>query len=131
MAAQYLKSVACTAIDNATADLTRVSDAIWRSPELGFEEHEAHAQLTALLMQYGFQVEQGYTLPTAFRARAGGEEGINVAILCEYDALPGIGHACGHNLIAEAGTKRLSTPYVMVNYTRPTKHYNTFWVNQI
>jgi metal-dependent amidase/aminoacylase/carboxypeptidase family protein len=69
MTAEYLKRVACTAIDAASADLIRVSNAIWSSPELAFEEHEAHAQLTTLLKLYGFQVDESYTLPTAFRAR--------------------------------------------------------------
>lgn len=107
MAAEDLKEVACTAIDRAQACLLRVSDAIWKKPELGFEEHEAHAQLTSILKEYGFLVDEHYTLETAFRARVGDEiqKGIHVAIMCEYDALPGIGHACGHNLIAEAGTE--------------------------
>lgn len=61
--------------------------------------------LTKFLEEKGFQVERSFKLDTAFRATWGGEttSGPNVAVLCEYDALPEIGHGCGHNLIAEAG----------------------------
>jgi metal-dependent amidase/aminoacylase/carboxypeptidase family protein len=81
-----------------------MSDDLWKHPELAMEEHKAHDLLTGLLRDHGFQVDEHYTVETAFRARAGGDQGINVAIICEYDALPEIGHACGHNLIAEAAT---------------------------
>ena len=51
----------------------------------------------------GFKVERSYIVKTGFRATYGSEGGINVCVICEYDALPEIGHACGHNLIAECG----------------------------
>lgn len=80
---------------------------VWRHPELNYEEHLAHAALTAFLEQRGFLVERHYLgLETAFRATlpaAAAGEGPTVAVCLEYDALPGIGHACGHNLITEAG----------------------------
>eukprot|EP00118_Oscarella_pearsei_P016206 m.152986 g.152986 ORF g.152986 m.152986 type:complete len:396 (+) comp38610_c0_seq4:663-1850(+) len=101
--AEELKAVACEAIDKCVDELRTASHEIWSKPELNFEEHEAHRILTGLLKSKGFDVEEHYTLETAFRARSGAKEGINVAVLCEYDALPEIGHACGHNLIAEAG----------------------------
>jgi len=83
--------------------LLGVSRAIHAHPELGFEEHRAHEVLTAALAEDGLPVDAGaYGLPTAFAARAG-SSGPTVAVLCEYDALPGIGHACGHNVIAAAG----------------------------
>ena len=71
-------------------------------PELAFEEHRAHALCTDLLGEAGFTVERGVCgLPTAFRATLG--TGSLVASLCvEYDALPEIGHGCGHHLIAGA-----------------------------
>lgn len=100
---EELKRVACEAIDLQKSRLRSVSSEIWRNPELGFEEHKAHSLLTGLLRDGGFQVDEKFTLETAFRGRAGRGKGPNVAILCEYDALPEIGHACGHNLIAEAG----------------------------
>ena len=51
----------------------------------------------------GFEVTKHYTLETAFRASSGSCGKRVVGLICEYDALPGIGHACGHNLIAEVG----------------------------
>ena len=98
-----LKRVACSAIDQRVSSLRQLSEAIWANPELNYEEHKAHSLLTSFLKREDFDVDEKYTLDTAFRARAGGDSGINVAFICEYDALPDIGHACGHNLIAEAG----------------------------
>src|SRR5205814_10111105 len=74
-------------------------------PELCFKEEKAHGWLTEFLEKHGAQVERGVGgLPTAFRATIeGGGPGPTIAILAEYDALPGLGHACGHNVIATAG----------------------------
>lgn len=88
------------AIDDRADGLRQLGRFIWENPELGFEETKAHDYLTTYLESEGFQVSRNYFLPTAFRAEFGGP-GPCVAFLCEYDALPGIGHACGHNLIAE------------------------------
>jgi len=69
-------------------------------PELGFEEENASLWLSEALREAGFEVERGVCgMPTAFSARSGNGP-LHVAICAEYDALPGIGHACGHNLIA-------------------------------
>ncbi|KAG0410671.1 hypothetical protein HPB47_012211 [Ixodes persulcatus] len=92
--------VAEAAIDDRTDSLGELGQFIWKNPELGFEETKAHDYIATYLESEGFQVTRNYILPTAFRAEFGGP-GPSVAILCEYDALPGIGHACGHNLIAE------------------------------
>ncbi|MBP7148441.1 MAG: amidohydrolase [Acidobacteria bacterium] len=71
-----------------------------RQPELGCREVHAVTLLTGNLEEEGFHVETGIAgLPTAFRAERGRGGGPTVAILAEYDALPGLGHACGHNLI--------------------------------
>jgi amidohydrolase len=84
-------------------DLVAASHRIHEHPELNYEEHYAHDQLTALLEAGGMDVERhAYGLDTAFVARAG-SEGPTIAVLCEYDALPEIGHACGHNIIGTAG----------------------------
>jgi amidohydrolase len=85
----------------ATRDqLIDLSRRIHAHPELGWEEHQASSWLTAVLGESGFAVERGACgLPTAFVARAGSGP-LHVGICAEYDALPGIGHACGHNLIA-------------------------------
>ena len=98
-----LKEVASAAVQTAKGELGELSDKIWRNPELGFQEYKAHQLLTEFLEERGFKVERGFSgLQTAFRATFG-EGRPNVCVICEYDALPGIGHACGHNLIAEAG----------------------------
>lgn len=98
-----LKARAAAAVEAAAAGLRRLSLDIHAHPELNFAEHHAHAALTAAAGAAGFAVEAGaFDLPTAFRARAGAG-GPVIAICCEYDALPEIGHACGHNLIALAG----------------------------
>ncbi|WP_411074775.1 amidohydrolase [Streptomyces sp. cmx-4-7] len=94
----------------ARADrLWEVSLALHREPETAYEEHGASRLLADELEREGFRVERGVAgLPTAFVGRSGGEgpaEGGRpcVALLMEYDALPLLGHACGHNLIAAAG----------------------------
>jgi len=59
--------------------------------------------LALYLEKQGFQVSKEYPLETSFIAKYGDPDGLKVGICCEYDALPDLGHACGHNLIAEAG----------------------------
>jgi amidohydrolase len=84
--------------------LWEVGCALHADPEYAFEEHRAAVMLCAELEREGFAVERGIAgLPTAFTARAGTRSRPAVALLLEYDALPGLGHACGHNLIAAAG----------------------------
>lgn len=81
-------------------DLVVLSRAIHATPELAYREHQAVANIAALLQRHGHAVEARLgDLETAFRARVG-PPGPSVALLAEYDALPEIGHACGHNLIA-------------------------------
>lgn len=80
-------------------DLVALSHRVHGTPELGYEEHQAVAAVAELLGRHGHEAETGaYGLPTALRARAGSGRP-RVAILAEYDALPGMGHACGHNVI--------------------------------
>ena len=98
-----LKEVSSLAIDSHSEELCHLGSEIWHNPELGLEEHKAHSILTSYLEEKGFMVDRAYTgVATAFRATYGRGRP-NVCVICEYDALPGIGHACGHNLIAEAG----------------------------
>ena len=102
MDVSQLKQRVCEAVDGMREELLRVSHAIHARPELAFEEHEAAALLVATLQAAGLPVKAGaFGLPTAFEAEAG-EGPTCVALLAEYDALPEIGHACGHNLIATA-----------------------------
>jgi amidohydrolase len=80
--------------------LIELSHRIHAHPELGFEEQKASAWLCETLADAGFKVDAGICgLPTAFIARAGSGP-LHVAVCAEYDCLPGIGHACGHNIIA-------------------------------
>lgn len=83
--------------------LSALSAALHRQPELGCGEHLAVTLLTGNLEEEGFQVETGLAgLKTAFKATRGSGPGPTVAFLTEYDAVPGLGHACGHNLICAA-----------------------------
>ena len=96
-----LKQEVCDSVEAARESLLRISREIHAHPELAFEEHRAAALLIAALREAGLRVEPGaYGLETAFASEFGSERGPCVALLAEYDALPGIGHACGHNLIA-------------------------------
>ena len=98
-----LKQLSSSVIDEHKEQLRKLSHEIWSNPELNFKEYKAHQLLTDFLEQKGFSVERSYTgIETAFRATFGSGRP-NVCVVCEYDALPEIGHACGHNLIAEAG----------------------------
>lgn len=91
------------AVDELAPALTRLSLDLHARPELAMQEEYAAARICGLLEAEGFAVERGIAgLPTAFRATWGSGHPI-VAYLCEYDALPGIGHGCGHNLIAAGG----------------------------
>ncbi|MGK2929828.1 MAG: M20 family metallopeptidase [Acidimicrobiales bacterium] len=100
---EAVKARMAGAIDERTDRLLEVSHEIHAHPELNFEEHFAHDLLCDTLAAEGIATERhAYGLDTAFVARAG-ERGADIAICLEYDALPGLGHACGHNIIAAAG----------------------------
>src|SRR5579884_1397754 len=91
-----------TLIDVARERLVKLSHRIHANPELAFEEERAAAWVAGALDAGGLRVEAGICdLPTAFVATAGSGP-LHVAICAEYDALPDIGHACGHNVIAAA-----------------------------
>jgi len=84
--------------------LVEISRDLHANPELMFEEHHAHALLSDEIEAAGLPVTRSaHDLDTAFRVDVGTGDGPLVAICCEYDALPDIGHACGHNIIAAAG----------------------------
>ena len=84
-----------------TADLTMLSRDIHSHPELAYQERHALAAVADFLERRGHRVERGIGgLETAFRTRVGPATGPAVALLAEYDALPEVGHGCGHNLIA-------------------------------
>ncbi|XP_077550848.1 xaa-Arg dipeptidase-like isoform X3 [Haemaphysalis longicornis] len=87
------------AIQSRIDALSALGQYLWRHPEVAFAELKAHDYIACYLEGEGFRVTRNYVLPTAFRAEYG-DGHVMVALLCEYDALPGLGHACGHNLIA-------------------------------
>ena len=90
------------AVENVAETLLQVSHAIHGEPELAFEEYFACELLSSTLRDNDLEVETGvYSLETAFETTINSEQdGPTVAVLAEYDALPQIGHACGHNIIA-------------------------------
>ncbi|TCK20649.1 M20 family metallopeptidase [Pseudonocardia endophytica] len=88
------------AVDDHADRLVELAGSLHAEPELAFAEHRSAEKISGLLEREGFAVERGTAgLDTAFVARAGSGP-LTVAFCAEYDALPGIGHACGHNLIA-------------------------------
>ena len=97
-------AAASTCVEDAVArhrgDLIELSHAIHAEPELAFAEHRSCAKTQALVGERGFELTTGAGgLDTAFRA-VFGSGSLVVGVCAEYDALPGIGHACGHNIIA-------------------------------
>lgn len=97
-----LKQRAKDDVEQRRDALLELSHAIHANPELSWEEHESAARVAGALKDAGFAVELGaYGVPTAFEA-VYGDGDFTVAICAEYDALPGIGHGCGHNVIASA-----------------------------
>ncbi|CDZ97261.1 Peptidase M20, dimerisation domain [Phaffia rhodozyma] len=104
-----------SAIDFYSADLREISLFISDHPELSYHEFLAHDHITSFLSKQGFDVTKSYVIPTAFKAsftlnfKSGslGKNGRHVGFCSEYDALPGIGNACGHNLIAIGGIAAL------------------------
>ena len=89
-----------TSIDELAPKLCEMSDWMYHNPEIGHQEVESAKLLTAELKKHGFEVEMPFAgMETAFKAVYRGGDGPVIAILAEYDALPGIGHGCGHNII--------------------------------
>ncbi|CRG86948.1 hypothetical protein PISL3812_03961 [Talaromyces islandicus] len=100
-----VKKVVDTAIEKLHTQLREVNRQIWSNPELAYQEHHAHDTICTFLESQGFEVTRhAYGLETSFEARSSGGDSSELGALinfnAEYDALPDIGHACGHNLIA-------------------------------
>ena len=126
-----LKEVMFREIDEIRNEMTAMSDDIFDHPEIGMEEFHAQKVLTDWLEKEGFQVERGVVgVETAFKAvysqRTGGP---NIGLLCEYDALPGVGHACGHHMqgpsiLAAAKALKdadIKEPYTITVYGTPAE----------
>ncbi|MEI9888595.1 MAG: M20 family metallopeptidase [Rhizomicrobium sp.] len=104
MSLELLKKDVCAAIDAMRDELLALSHAIHGEPELALEEFKAAKRLTDGVESHGIAVQrEAFSLATGYAAEFGKAGGPAIAILSEYDALPGIGHACGHNIIATAG----------------------------
>jgi amidohydrolase len=98
--ADRLKDEARSGLEGAREELVALSHRIHAHPELCFEEVQAAGWTGEVLEGAGFAVEHGaYDIPTAFVASAGSGP-LTIAVCAEYDALPDVGHACGHNIIA-------------------------------
>jgi amidohydrolase len=89
-------------LDAASDHLNALSRDLHAHPEYGYAEHESVRRILDVLRgRPGIAIEEGTAgLPTAFRAWTGSSDGPAIGIICEYDAVPGLGHGCGHNLIA-------------------------------
>ena len=100
-----MKQTIIDAIDQNKKTFEEISIYIGENPELGHEEFKASAVLIKTLLEHDFKVEREFCgLPTAFRAVFdSGKEGPVIGFMSEYDALPEVGHACGHNLIGTMG----------------------------
>jgi metal-dependent amidase/aminoacylase/carboxypeptidase family protein len=99
-----LKARALASLDAVAAEARELALRIHAHPEIGFEERRAAEWVSEALERHGYAVQRGAAgIGTAIVARAEGRRpGPTVGLIAEYDALPGIGHACGHNLIATA-----------------------------
>jgi len=99
-----LKAQVIAAVDRRREDLIDLAKRIHAHPEVAFEETQASAWISAFARDAGFEVQApAGGLETAFAAtKEGTSPGPRIAFLAEYDALPKLGHACGHNLIAAA-----------------------------
>jgi amidohydrolase len=102
-----IKARVATAVEGARDEIVDLSHRIHANPEPAFEEHQAAAWVADALRAHGFDVEHpAGSLATAVRATrrgARGGDGPRIGILAEYDALPGLGHGCGHNTMAASG----------------------------
>ena len=126
-----LKEVMFREIDEIRNEMTAMADDIFDHPEIGMEEFHAQKVLTDWLEKEGFQVERGVVgVETAFKAvYSHGTGGPNIGLLCEYDALPGIGHACGHHMqgpsiLAAAKALKdadIKEPYTITVYGTPAE----------
>src|SRR5271155_5551927 len=94
------KDAAAAVVDRHLDQLVSLSHSVHSTPELCFHETASAHAVAEAMRAGGLQVHEGvYDLPTALESRAGDGE-LVVAVCAEYDALPGVGHACGHNIIA-------------------------------
>ncbi len=97
-----LKKSFLTSIEGLGDRVTGLGDFIFENPEPAYKEFKTSAEMVAFLIEHGFKVETGIAgLQTAFRATVGSGTPV-IALLAEMDALPELGHACGHNIVGAA-----------------------------
>lgn len=103
---QKFDSQIVATVDSLRDEIIATSQHLFQNPELSGQEHESSKLLAGIASKHGFQIEMGVAgLPTAFRAvRKPQYAGKRLAYLAEYDALPGVGHGCGHNMIGTIST---------------------------
>ena len=125
-----MKEKVFTQIDSMKEQMCSLSDLIFDNPEIGMSEHFAVGKITEVLKKHGFSVELGIAgMPTAFRAvYENGAGGPSIGMLCEYDALRGLGHGCAHHIqspvvlgaaIALKDCLEKNIPYKLVIYGTP------------
>jgi amidohydrolase len=104
MSLESLKKDVVAAVESMAGELLALSHSIHDEPELALEEFQSAAKLEDAVAAQDLPVQRGaFGLETAYVSEFGNVSGPTIAILSEYDALPGIGHACGHNIIATSG----------------------------
>jgi len=104
MSLEQLKKDVAAAVDGMRAELLALSHTIHQEPELALEEFKAANRLSDAVASHDLPVQrEAFGVKTAYASEFGNEKGPVIAVLSEYDALPGVGHACGHNIIATTG----------------------------
>lgn len=114
-----LQQIIYNTVNNGSAEILGLSSYLHQNPELPFQEYKACDILCETMEKHGFTVDKGcYDIPTAFKARYNsGKPGPRIAFLAEYDALPGVGHACGHNIIAACSVAASLAVQVIIGET--------------
>ena len=98
------KQTILNSVESKIDDYMSIVKTLYENPEIGNEEFETMELLTNYLIKAGFDTTKGYVVPTGFIGKYDtGKTGPTIAFMCEYDALPEVGHGCGHNLIAGIG----------------------------
>src|SRR5690554_5645018 len=98
------KQIILDTIENNVDGYMNIVQTLYDNPEIGNEEIESMKLLVDYLQKAGFETESAYVVPTGFLGTYDSKKpGPTIAFMCEYDALPEIGHGCGHNLIAAIG----------------------------
>ena len=107
---QELRKIAVDTIDASKDELLALSHDIFQYAELAFEEVRSSKRLRDFLEKYGFEIKEIEEMPTAFVAEIGRGSPV-IAFMAEYDALPEMGHACGHNICCCSSRSRFGREF--------------------